>query len=320
MLQQGPLLDEFAAALGAKSASTVDAYRRAVRQMLDWLHERPGQEEGFHPDYLTRTAVESYLAYVERQGASVSHQARVKAALSAFATFLIEEKGWLRRNPTRGIVLPAQALLAPRMLSPEQRYALRSVVERDGTVRSAALFALGYWAGCRVSDVSWLRVRDTHLTRKAGWVRVGYKNGKSREIDLLNDARRALEQYLTAEQEAQEAQEAPRARGTVRPAFREFVFASQRQERLTEAGIHHWLRALKRAATKAEWDLIHEVTFHDLRHDFAHRAREAGWSLEEVAYYLGHITKKGTPAIQTTARYTQVSRDQVAAKLRLIKG
>jgi integrase len=77
---------------------------------------------------------------------------------------------------------------------------------------------------------------------------------------------------------------------------------------------------LKRSATKAEWDLIHEVTFHDLRHDFAHRAREAGWSLEEIAYYLGHITKRGTPAIQTTARYTQVSREQVAAKLRLIKG
>jgi integrase len=67
-------------------------------------------------------------------------------------------------------------------------------------------------------------------------------------------------------------------------------------------------------------DLISAVTFHDLRHDFAHRAREAGWSLEEVAYYLGHVTKKGTPAIQTTARYTQVSREQVAAKLRLIKG
>ena len=45
-------------------------------------------------------------------------------------------------------------------------------------------------------------------------------------------------------------------------------------------------------------------SFHDLRHDFAHRARAGGWSLEEVAYYLGHVTKKGLPAIQTTVRYT----------------
>jgi hypothetical protein len=39
-----------------------------------------------------------------------------------------------------------------------------------------------------------------------------------------------------------------------------------------------------------------------------------------VAYYLGHVTKKGAPAIQTTARYTQVSRDQVNAKLRNLRG
>jgi hypothetical protein len=52
----------------------------------------------------------------------------------------------------------------------------------------------------------------------------------------------------------------------------------------------------------------------------AHRAREAGWSLEELAYYLGHVTVKGTPAIQTTIRYTQVSRAHVKEKLKLLKG
>ncbi len=53
---------------------------------------------------------------------------------------------------------------------------------------------------------------------------------------------------------------------------------------------------------------------------FAHRARECGWSLEEVAYYLGHITKSGMPAIQTTIRYTQVSREHVKEKLKLLRG
>jgi len=77
---------------------------------------------------------------------------------------------------------------------------------------------------------------------------------------------------------------------------------------------------LKALATTAEWELIAPVTFHDLRHDFAHRARAAGWSLEEVAYYLGHLSKTDTPAIQTTVRYTQVSRDQVRPKLRQIQG
>ncbi len=46
----------------------------------------------------------------------------------------------------------------------------------------------------------------------------------------------------------------------------------------------------------------------------------AGWNLEEVACYLGHTMKKGTPAIQTTARYTQVSQEQIKEKLRSMKG
>ena len=83
---------------------------------------------------------------------------------------------------------------------------------------------------------------------------------------------------------------------------------------------HAWFRVLKQHANKEEWELIASLSFHDLRHDFAHRAREAGWTLEEVAYYLGHVTMKGTPAIQTTVRYTQVSRAQVKEKLRLMKG
>jgi integrase len=63
------------------------------------------------------------------------------------------------------------------------------------------------------------------------------------------------------------------------------------------------------------------VIFHDLRHDFAHRAKkEAGLDDGELAVYLGHITKRGTPAIQTTARYIQPSMDQIREKLKGMKG
>src|SRR5258707_1242361 len=41
------------------------------------------------------------------------------------------------------------------------------------------------------------------------------------------------------------------------------------------------------------------IRFHDLRHDWAHRARVAGWLLEEIAVYLGHQTKDGMPTIMT---------------------
>lgn len=312
LLNRQDLLTAYTEYLGTKSRATIDAYTRAVRQFVLWLTQRPGYGEEFHPDQLTRAAVETYLTHLETTGCGIAHRTRVKSAISSFATWLIDEKDWLRRNPTRGIVLPAQQLLAPRQLSPDQRLALRHLAERAENTRGSALFALGYWAGCRVSDVAWLRLQDTHVTRKAGWVRVGFKGGKVREIDLVNEARGAVYEYIEAEKK--------RVKVDGNAFTRTYLFTSQRQERLTEAGIHHWFRALKARATKAEWELLHDITYHDLRHDFAHRAREAGWSLEEVAYYLGHVTKKGTPAITTTARYTQVSRYQVRAKLRDLRG
>lgn len=298
------LLEEYCSDLPGKSERTIDAYIRVLRQLMEWIAERPGNGNLFRPDQLTRTAVETYLTHLRKQGYSVSHQNRVKSAVRGFAEWLME-RGQLTKNPVRGITVPAQPLLAPRQLTGDQRYVLRTIVERTGDIRSEALFALGYWAGCRVSDVSWLRLENTHIGPKIGWLHVGYKGEKMRDVDLRNEARRPLFEYLSA--------------GNRRPESM-FLFTSQRSDRLTEAGIHHWFRALKGLARKDEWDLIQDVTFHDLRHDFAHRARESGWTIEEIAYYLGHVTQKGTPAIQTTVRYTQASRQQIKDKLQLIQG
>src|SRR5258708_25860396 len=102
-----------------------------------------------------------------------------------------------------------------------------------------------------------------HIGPKVGWVHVGYKGGKTRDIDLLNSVRRPLYTYV---------QHADRDQDSA------YVFSSQRAARFTEAGIHHWFRSLKAQANKEEWTLIHDITFHDLRHDFAHRARAAGWT------------------------------------------
>ncbi len=299
------LLDEFKFFLTGRAVGTVDVYLRITRQFLTWLALKYNNESSFQPEQFTRTALETYLSHLEKEGYSLSHRALVKAAAGKFATFLIEEKAVLQRNPARGVEIPAQPLLAPRELSEAQRFILLNLVERDGEIRSQALFALGYWAGCRVSDVSWLRYQDAHLTQKAGWLRVGHKGGKSREIDLVNQVRKPLFDY---------------AQSHKRDPDSLFFFTSQRSDRLSEAGIHHWFRNLKAMANREEWEQIADISFHDLRHDFAHRARQAGWGIEEIAYYLGHITAKGYPAIMTTARYIQPGRQQIKTKLKLLRG
>ncbi|EFH82183.1 tyrosine-type recombinase/integrase [Ktedonobacter racemifer] len=297
--------------LASRDPSTIEAYTRVLRKYVTWLAQRPGNYQQFHPQEITRTSIEFFLATLS----SSSAKKQAKAALSGFCTWLQEEKQLLDRNPTHGVSVPAQALLAPRELSEDQRYVLANLIEREADLRGKAVFALGYWAGCRVSDVSWLLRDQVHVNGKAGWMTVGHKGGKTRTIDLTNGARRPLHEYLE--------------QGTRKESA--YVFTSQRAKkrlsagevdgwRWSEDGIHQWWQQVKTLARAAEHELIADITFHDLRHDFAHRARAAGWSLEEVAYYLGHITKAGTPAIQTTIRYVQVSRDQVKKKLKDIKG
>ena len=271
------LLGEYEQFLLGKAEGTRETYLRTVRHLVGWLAQQADNEKYFQPSQLTQAAVELYLTHLDQEGLSLHHRARVKSTISNFAQFLIEEKGLLQRNPTRSIDLPPVPLLAPRQLSQEQRSILHMLVEQDGDQRGETLFALGYWAGCRVSDVSWLRIVDTHVGPKEGWLHVGYKGSKWREINLLNKVRNALYEYVQA----------------TRDIERTYVFISQRSERLTEEAIHYWFRTLKAQATKSQWEVIQDLTFHDLRYDFAYRAREAGWSLEKVAHYLGLSTRQG---------------------------
>src|SRR5256714_13264319 len=171
------LLQEYKHFISSKAEGTIDAYVRTTRHVMEWIARRPGNDGRFHPRQLTKTAVEVYLASLEQEGFSLNYRARVKSTISSFARWLMEEKGLLLRNPTRGVDLPSQQVLAPRQLPEDQRYILRSLVEQEEDRRGAAIFALGYWAGCRVSDVSCLQLAHTQFGPKDGCLLVGYKSG-----------------------------------------------------------------------------------------------------------------------------------------------
>src|SRR5215813_5194830 len=141
------LLSEYEQYLSGKADGTTALYLRSIRHLVAWLAQCPGNGGQFEPHQLTKTAVEMYLSYLDQQGLSLPSRAQVKSTISNFCHFLIEEKDLLQRNPTRGIDLPAVALLPPRHLSQEQRAILHELVKREADRRGAALFALGYWAG-----------------------------------------------------------------------------------------------------------------------------------------------------------------------------
>src|SRR6266516_502590 len=108
------------ACLSSKEPRTIDVYQRTLRDFLLWLTECSGQTT-FPLDEMTRTSVERYLLHLEETGYSVSHRTRTKSVLSSFCQWLIDEHGLLKRNPARGVEVPAQQILAPRVLKEDQR-------------------------------------------------------------------------------------------------------------------------------------------------------------------------------------------------------
>lgn len=268
--QYNPLLKEYELFLTEKTEGTTKAYLRTVRHLLSWFAQHDIDEQ-FQPSQLTREEVELYLRHLEQEGLSLNHRMLVKSSISNFAQFLIEEKGLLQRNPTRAIELPPVPRHTPQPLSQEQRSVLRTLVKQADDPRGAALFALGYWAGCRVSEVSCLQMAHAHIDPQEGWLHVGFRGEKWRDINLLKQACKPLYAYLH----------------TLSDPERTYVFQSRRGERLTEEGIHYWFRTLKAHATGSQYEVIQDLTFHNLRNDFTCQAREAGWSLEDLAHYLG---------------------------------
>lgn len=264
---------------------------------MEWSLTMPGGEDGFYPQLLTRTATKEYFNYLKKEGYSVSHQVKVKSTLKQVVEYF-EELDFTIQNPLKYIHIPIQPLKSGRKLSDRQRYILKTLVEREGSARGAAVFALGYHVGCRVSDVAHLRLEDVKISTKQAELLVGYKNDKKRQIPISNEARGALFHYLYRDE--------PGCRKQSRYAEQsEYVFVSKRGDQLTEDGINIWFNKLKKEARVDWYEEIKDISWHDLRHDFAHRKREdEDWTLEQLGYYLGHVTKSGDVAIQSTARYT----------------
>jgi len=156
--------------------------------------------------------------------------------------------------------------------------------------RNYALAQLMLQAGLRVGEVAALRIADVTVRDRTGSVRIRHGKGlKEREVPLNATARRALKQYLDS-----------RA-GVIAT---EPLFLSGRATPPPIRSIQAVISALARRAH------LEHVSAHTLRHTFAlGYLRDNPGKLVELSNLLGH------ESLDTTAVYTQPSRDDLAADL-----
>jgi integrase/recombinase XerD len=272
-----PELEGFLALSAARLAPrTVEAYRRDLLALTDWL--------GRGPASVTTEELERYLAELRAAGLSGATIARRVASLRSFFRHLVLI-GAVEANPAAELELPRRTRRLPRALSPSE--AERLIDAAAGTtprsLRDQALVELLYGAGLRVSEAVGLDKGGVDLDRRL--VRTIGKGGKERVVPVGRQAVDALRRYLA------------RGRPHLDRRHRPELFLNAQGGPLTRAGAFLILRKLAEKAG-LEPERVHP---HLLRHSFATHLLEGGADLRSVQEMLGHAD------LATTELYTHVT-------------
>lgn len=272
-----PELEGFLALSAARLAPrTVEAYRRDLEALADWLGRSPATVE--------REEVERYLAELRAAGLSGATIARRVASLRSFFRHLVLI-GAAAANPAAELELPRRTRRLPRALSPSEAERLidaaSGITPRD--LRDRALVELLYGAGLRVGEAVGLEKGGVDLDQRL--VRTIGKGGKERVVPVGRQAVEALRRYLG------------RGRPHLDRRHRPELFLNAQGGALTRAGAFLILRKLA-AKAGLEPERVHP---HLLRHTFATHLLEGGADLRSVQEMLGHAD------LATTELYTHVT-------------
>src|SRR5438552_1569624 len=244
----------FREALGTRDPKTIATYLTTMRGFVAWLATQPGGTP-FHLSLVTETAVRGYMDSLQSAGRAPRTRSKALSGLHRFCQWAVDE-GYLRRNPARLMERPTVVAMAPTELSEKQRFVLRQLVERHATYPVATIFALGYWAGLRISEIAALRVDQCHINQRAGSITlINAKGGKTRTLDLHNMARRALYDFLfpACQQDRERDEESAYIFTSQRAAW---LRQQERPDHLSERGIEHLWIQVKQRGTHEEWEQI----------------------------------------------------------------
>ena len=258
--------------------NTVKAYGRDMKRFITWLGDR--RLAG-----LTISELAEYPAWLREQALASTSVSRHVVSLKVFFRYL-QLEGVLKDN--QAALLSAQKLWQriPTVLSPSEVDRLL-VAPRKGLThwrRDRAILEMLYATGCRVSELSTLRLADLNLDEK--FCRCQGKGDKQRMVPLGAPACQVIAGYLERER--------PMLAKQREPASPYLLLSSRgrllRRERIWEI--------VKKAAQVAGVD--DKLSPHSLRHSFATHLLAGGADLRHVQEMLGHAS------IATTQIYTHV--------------
>ncbi len=282
--------------LGAErrmSPKTVEAYRRDVFQFLSFLAEHLGAAVTLKRlAGLAPRDVRAFMAARRRDGIGSRSLMRMLAGARSFARFL-ERNGKGKVGALAAVRAPKvpKTLPKPLAVAPAKRLSdadLRAGEAREPWVlaRDAAVLALLYGSGLRISEALGLARKDVPEPRKGDVISVIGKGNKARMVPVLPQVLGLIAEY---------AKLCPYDLADDTPLFR-----GAKGGPLSPRVIQLTMERMRGALGLAE-----TATPHALRHSFATHLLARGGDLRAIQELLGHAS------LSTTQIYTAVDAERL---------
>jgi len=275
------------------SPKTIEAYGRDVRQFLDFLSQHLGRRVSLAAlGKLEPQDVRAFMAARRGDGISSRSLMRMLAGARSFARFL-ERNGKGKVGALAAVRTPklAKTLPKPLAIPAAKRIAdteLRAGEEREPWVlaRDAAVLALLYGSGLRISEALSLKSKDAPTSAGGDALTVIGKGNKARMVPVLPQVMKLVAEYV-----ALCPYELP-AEGPL------FVGAKG-------GALSPRIVQLTMARLRGALGLPETATPHALRHSFATHLLARGGDLRAIQELLGHAS------LSTTQIYTAVDTERL---------
>jgi integrase/recombinase XerC len=282
--------------LGAErrlSPKTLEAYGRDLRQCLDFLSNHWGERVTLTRfAALEATDIRAFMAMRRADDIAGRSLMRALAGLRSFGRFL-EREGKGKVGALSAIRAPKVAKSLPKPLPMASAKRLADADERAGEeretwilVRDAAVMALLYGSGLRISEALGLKRREVPRAGEGDVLIVTGKGNKTRMVPVLQNVLALIDEYVAT---------CPHPLPPEGP-----IFLGARGGPLSPRIIQLAMERLRGAL-----GLPDSATPHALRHSFATHLLSRGGDLRAIQELLGHSS------LSTTQIYTGIDSERL---------